>query len=154
LAAVKRFILCAFVAGALFGIGLVLSSMTDPQRVIGFLDVFGAFDPTLAFVLGGAVFVTLLTFRFILRMRKPALAARFELPQSHAIDAKLITGAALFGVGWGLAGYCPGPAIAGLAIGSPEALWFVSSMVLGSAMHRWVHTRGQRGTRYRLYEID
>jgi uncharacterized membrane protein YedE/YeeE len=118
--------------------------MTDPQRVIGFLNVFGDFDPTLAFVFGGAVTVTLTTFRFILRMRKPALAARFELPHSHAIDAKLIIGAALFGVGWGLAGYCPGPAIAGLAIGSPEALWFVAAMVVGSTLYGWVDARGRR----------
>jgi uncharacterized membrane protein YedE/YeeE len=118
--------------------------MTDPQRVIGFLDVFGAFDPTLAFVLGGAVFVTITSFRLILRMRKPAFAAHFELPTSHRLDAKLITGAALFGVGWGLAGYCPGPAIAGLAIGSREAMWFVSSMVLGSAIYGWVDARARR----------
>jgi uncharacterized membrane protein YedE/YeeE len=143
-AAVKRFFLCAVIAGALFGMGLVLSCMTDPERVIVFLDVFGDFDPTLAFVLGGSVLVTVISFRFILRMRKPALAARFELPQSDALDAKLISGATLFGVGWGLAGYCPGPAIAGLAIGSPEALWFVSSMVLGSAMYRWAEKRSQR----------
>jgi hypothetical protein len=76
-------------------------------------------------------------------MRKPAFAARFEFPQSDALDAKLIIGAALFGVGWGLAGYCPGPAIAGLASGIPEALRFVSSMVLGSAMFRWLDTRAQ-----------
>ncbi len=140
----KRFFLCAVVTGALFGIGLVLSCMTDPQRVIGFLDVFGDFDPTLAFVLGGAVLVTLISFRFILRMRKPALAARFELPQSHALDAKLIGGAALFGVGWGLAGYCPGPAIAGLAMGSPEAIWFVAAMVVGSTLYGWVEARARR----------
>ena len=140
----KVFFLCAVVAGALFGIGLVLSCMTDPQRVIGFLDVLGDFDPTLAFVLGGAVLVTLMTFRFILRMKKPILAARFELPQKDAIDAKLIIGAALFGVGWGLAGYCPGPAIAGLAIGSPEALWFVAAMVAGAVLYGWVDARARR----------
>lgn len=142
-----RFFICAILAGILFGVGLVLSCMTDPQRVIGFLDVFGAFDPTLAFVLGGAVVVTGITFRFILRMRKPALAACFELPQSHALDAKLIIGAVLFGVGWGLAGYCPGPAIAGLAIGNPEALWFVPAMVGGSTLYRWAeaHVRRRNG---------
>jgi uncharacterized membrane protein YedE/YeeE len=141
---VKRFFLCAIVAGALFGSGLVLSCMTDPERVIGFLDIFGAFDPTLAFVLGGAVLVTVTTFRFISRMRKPALAAGFELPQSHALDSKLVTGAALFGVGWGLAGYCPGPVIAGLAVGSTEALWFVASMLLGSTVYGWVSARAWR----------
>ena len=133
----KRFFLCAIVAGAFFGTGLVLSGMTDPERVIGFLDVFGAFDPTLAFVLGGAVVVTISSFRLILRMRKPLLAARFEVPQARAIDVRLAAGAAIFGVGWGLAGYCPGPALAGLAVGTSEAPWFVAAMLIGSAIYNW-----------------
>ncbi len=138
-----RYFLCALVSGALFGAGLVLSGMTDPQRVIGFLDVFGAFNPSLAFVLGGAVLVTVISFGFILRLKKPLFAARFVVPQARTIDAKLIAGAALFGIGWGLAGYCPGPAIAGLAIGNPEALWFVGAMLSGAAFYRWSGKRGR-----------
>lgn len=133
----RRFSLCAIVAGALFGAGLVLSGMTDPERVLGFLDVFGAFDPTLAFVLGGAVSVTVIAFRFALRLHKPLIADRFEIPQSQAIDARLIAGAAVFGIGWGLAGYCPGPAVAGLASGSSEAPWFCGAMIAGSAIYAW-----------------
>ncbi len=140
----KRFFLCAIVAGALFGIGLVMSGMTDPERVIGFLDVFGAFDPTLAFVLGGAVVVTLISFRVILGRQKPLLASRFEIPKARAIDVRLVTGAAIFGVGWGLAGYCPGPALAGLAVGSSEALWFVAAMLAGSAIYRWTSSQASR----------
>jgi uncharacterized membrane protein YedE/YeeE len=88
--------------------------------------------------LGGAVLVTLISFRSILRWKKPIFAERFVIPESRSLDGKLIAGAALFGVGWGLAGYCPGPAIAGLAIGSPEALWFVGAMLVGSALYGWL----------------
>ena len=137
----KRFFFCALVAGALFGVGLVLSGMTDPERVIGFLDVFGAFDPTLAFVLGGAVAVSITSFRLVLKMRRPLLAGRFEFPHARATDIRLIGGAAIFGVGWGLAGYCPGPALAGLAVGNSEALWFVTALLVGSALYSWANAR-------------
>jgi uncharacterized membrane protein YedE/YeeE len=144
---VKRFLLCAVLAGALFGLGLVVSGMTDPERVIGFLDIFGVFDPRLAFVLGGAVLVTISSFRVILRMRKPLAAARFEVPcAARRIDGTLIGGAAVFGVGWGLAGYCPGPAVAGLAVGSSEALWFVGAMLAGSALYGWISAQREQGT--------
>ena len=145
-----RFFLSAVVTGGLFGFGLVLSGMTDPERVIGFLDIFGAFDASLAFVLGGAVLVTLSSFPLILRMHKPLWAASFVLPRTHSIDALLISGAALFGLGWGLAGYCPGPAIAGLAIGSSEALWFMGSMLLGSAMYGTMQARRHGARRHRV----
>jgi uncharacterized membrane protein YedE/YeeE len=138
---VKSFYLCAVLAGALFGLGLVMSGMTDPERVIGFLDVFGAFDSRLAFVLGGAVLVTISSFRVILRIRKPLAAPRFEVPTAHGVDGTLIGGAAVFGVGWGLAGYCPGPAVAGLAVGSGEALWFLGAMLVGSEIYRWISSR-------------
>lgn len=131
----------AFLSGALFGTGLVVSGMTDPDRVIGFLDIFGAFDPRLAFVLGGAVLVSLITFRVVLRMKRPLAVPRFELPQSREIDSPLLAGAATFGVGWGIAGYCPGPALADLGVGSSESLWFVGSMLVGSWIHRWVRSR-------------
>ena len=138
-----RFLLSAIIAGGLFGFGLVLSGMTDPERVIGFLDIFGAFNPSLAFVLGGALLVTMSSFRFIRRTPKPLWAARFEIPQTRSIDGSLIAGAVLFGVGWGLAGYCPGPAVAGLAVGNAETLWFMGSMLAGSALYGVINARQQ-----------
>lgn len=133
-----RFLWAALVAGALFGIGLAMSGMTDPQRVLGFLDIFGEFDPALLFVLGGAVAVTTITFRFVLRRGAPVLADTFQISHLRAVDRRLLGGAALFGIGWGIAGYCPGPALAGLGILSPEVLWFVPAMVVGALIHRAV----------------
>lgn len=137
----KTFFLCALLSGALFGAGLVVSGMTDPERVIGFLDIFGHFDPRLGFVLGGAVLFTLVAFRVVLRMPKPLAAPRFELPSTHRIDWQLLVGATIFGIGWGIAGYCPGPALAGLAVGSSEAIWFVAAMLAGSNIYRWATVR-------------
>lgn len=134
----KMFPFAALLSGALFGVGLAMSGMTDPRRVLGFLDVFGDFDPTLAFVLGGAVATTLLLFHLVLRRGRPLLADGFRLPQRTRIDRRLLGGAAIFGAGWGLAGYCPGPALAGLGIGSAEALWFVPAMLFGALLHRAV----------------
>ena len=132
----KRLSAAALVSGALFGFGLAMSGMTDPRRVLGFLDLFGAFDPTLLFVLGGAVMTTAVLFRFVLRRGSPVLASTFQLSNLRHIDGRLLGGAALFGVGWGIAGYCPGPALTGLGIGSLEALWFVPAMIVGMLLHR------------------
>lgn len=128
--------LFALLSGALFGAGLVISGMTDPVRVIGFLDVFGNFDPRLMFVLGGAVLVTGITFRFVARMSKPFAAPRFEISRMSTVDASLIVGSAIFGVGWGVAGFCPGPALATLSTGNNQAVWFVLAMLLGSTIQR------------------
>ena len=136
----NRTLWAATAAGALFGAGLALAGMTDPRRVLGFLDVAGDFDPTLAWVLAAAVLVSALGQRWVLRHRRPRCAARFQLPRAQGIDARLLLGAVLFGVGWGWAGYCPGPALAGLAVGSREALWFVPAMLAGF----WLHDRGRR----------
>lgn len=136
-----RITLAALLSGALFGLGLAVSGMTDPQRILGFLDVSGDFDPALLFVLGGAVLTTLVLFRFVLRRPAPVLAARFQIPALKQIDRPLLLGAALFGIGWGLAGYCPGPALVGLGVLSPEALWFVPAMLLGMYLHRWQRGR-------------
>lgn len=136
-----RITLAALLSGALFGLGLAVSGMTDPQRILGFLDVSGDFDPALLFVLGGAVLTTLVLFRFVLRRPAPVLAARFQIPALKQIDRPLLLGAALFGIGWGLAGYCPGPALVGLGVLSPEALWFVPAMLLGMYLHRWLRGR-------------
>ncbi|MBH1431214.1 YeeE/YedE family protein [Stenotrophomonas maltophilia] len=133
----SRPLCAAAVSGALFGAGLALSGMTDARRVLGFLDITGDFDPTLMWVLGSALLVSALGQRWVLRRAQPWLAVRFWLPSARDVDARLLLGAALFGIGWGWAGYCPGPAIAGLAVASREALWFVPAMVLGF----WVHDR-------------
>jgi len=131
--------IAALVSGALFGAGLAMSGMTDPRRILGFLDVFGDFDPALLFVLGGAVVTTVVLFRFVLRRGSPVLASTFHLSKLRHIDRRLLGGAALFGCGWGLAGYCPGPALAGLGIGSLEALWFVPAMIAGMLLHRLIN---------------
>ena len=124
-------IAAALLAGVLFGLGLALSGMLDPVRVQGFLDVTGAWDPSLAFVLGGAVGVSALGNLFTRHVQHPLLAAAFDIPSSRQIDAKLLGGSALFGIGWGLAGFCPGPALAALSLGLPKAFVFVAAMLLG-----------------------
>jgi uncharacterized membrane protein YedE/YeeE len=147
---VRRLAIAALASGALFGVGLAMSGMTDPRRVLGFLDLFGAFDPTLLFVLGGAVTTTLVSFRFVLRRGSPVLAETFHLSGLRHIDRPLVAGAALFGIGWGVAGYCPGPALAGLGVGSREAMWFVPAMILGMLVHRLVQRALEPGPRKRI----
>ncbi|MGS1012989.1 DUF6691 family protein [Rhodanobacter sp. UC4450_H17] len=124
-------VLVALVAGLLFGIGLVLGGMTRPEIVLGFLDVFGHWNPQLAFVMGGAVLTTALGYRLVLTRPQPWLDATFQLPTARTLDRRLLGGAAMFGVGWGLAGYCPGPALASLTAGAPGLLLFVACMVAG-----------------------
>lgn len=131
----------ALLAGALFGAGLALSRMTDPNVVLGFLDVAGDFDPRLAFVLAGAVATTGVAFRLVLRRRRPLLADRFRLPLSRAIDRPLVIGALLFGIGWGLAGYCPGTALVGAAAGADSALIFIAAMLAGSTVQAMMARR-------------
>lgn len=127
----------ALFSGALFGVGLVVSGMADPRKVIGFLDVAGDWDPTLAFVMGGALLITVPAFRLILRRSRPVLADGFALPTKSAVDARLIGGAALFGIGWGISGFCPGPAVAALSTGLTPVLAFVASMLAGMAVYAW-----------------
>ena len=121
----------ALVTGAIFGVGLGLSQMTDRQRVLGFLDLTGIWDPTLLFVLAGAVAFTIIAFRFVLRRPTPLLNKKFYVPNSNVIDSRLVLGSAIFGVGWGISGYCPGPGIAALAIGSWNPVLFVIALVTG-----------------------
>ncbi|MGJ7457940.1 DUF6691 family protein [Halomonas sp. MA07-2] len=104
-----------YIAGLLFGLGLGISGMTDPARVLGFLDLFGAWDPTLMFVLGGAVVTNFIGYRLVFKRPNPIYGEAFQLPTRQDLDARLIGGAALFGIGWGLSGYCPGPAFASIA---------------------------------------
>jgi uncharacterized membrane protein YedE/YeeE len=127
----KRQALAAFAAGLLFAAGLCLSGMADPRRVIGFLDFFGRWDPTLAFVMMGAVGTHALLYRLITRRPAPVLVPTFSIPTKHQIDAPLVLGSALFGTGWGLSGYCPGPAVAALGAGLPSAVVFLVGMLAG-----------------------
>ncbi|WP_020405978.1 DUF6691 family protein [Hahella ganghwensis] len=123
--------LIALICGTLFGIGLAISGMTDTHKVLGFLDLFGTWDPTLVFVMGGAVVTTFVGFHIVQKQARPAFASSFSLPVNKNIDRPLLIGAALFGIGWGLYGYCPGPAISSLAYLRPESLVFVLAMVTG-----------------------
>jgi uncharacterized membrane protein YedE/YeeE len=123
-------ILSALIIGTIFGLGLAISQMVNPARVIGFLDVAGRWDPTLIFVMGGALLLTAPIFPVVLR-RKPFLAEQFSLPTKVDIDRPLLLGAIIFGVGWGLGGFCPGPALAALASGSPSVALFVVAMIAG-----------------------
>lgn len=124
------FVLMAFISGLIMSLGLIISGMVNPQKVIGFLDIFGNFDPTLAFVMAGALSVAAIGFRWI-GVSKPLLCESFDLPKRNEIDAPLILGAAVFGIGWGFAGFCPGPAIVGIGLGFSKAIIFVAAMSMG-----------------------
>lgn len=136
--------LVALVAGVLFGFGLAISQMINPEKVLAFLDLTGNWDPSLAFVMGGGVAVTALAFPRILRGGQPMLERRFFLPTRSDIDAPLLTGAALFGVGWGLAGYCPGPALSAITVSLREPLLFVPAMAVGMLCHHWLFVRAAK----------
>lgn len=132
--------LAALLCGLLFGAGLALSGMTDTARVLGFLDLFGDWVPDLAFVMGGAVLVTLIAFRFVLRSH-PLLAPAFSLPTRTEVDLRLLTGAAIFGIGWGIYGYCPGPALSALVYLDQKTMGFVAAMLVGMALGSRVPTK-------------
>ncbi len=124
-------ILAALLTGLMFGAGLSLGGMTDPAVVLGFLDVLGDWNPQLLFVMGGAVLTTAIGYRWVLRRPKPLFDASFQLPTSRALDSRLVGGAALFGIGWGIAGYCPGPVLVSLS-GGTFSLWlFLVAMLAG-----------------------
>lgn len=130
--------LISALAGALFGAGLLVGGMTDPAKVRGFLDLFGAWDPTLAFVMGGALLPMAVAWRIAARRRTALNGETMPGPPSHSLDARLISGAAIFGIGWGIAGYCPGPAMASLATGGSALLVFVVAMLAGMILSRRV----------------
>ncbi len=117
--------------GLLFGIGLVISGMGDPAKVLNFLDLFGTWDPSLAFVMGGAVIVAFFGYRVVLKRPAPIADDRFHLPTRKDIDCRIIVGPAIFGVGWGLGGFCPGPALTALGLSATGTLAFVPAMILG-----------------------
>jgi uncharacterized membrane protein YedE/YeeE len=126
------------VTGLIFGFGLALSGMTQPEKVLNFLDVAGNWDPSLLFVLGGAVGVTAISFRFILRRKKPVLDSRYYFSDETHIDRPLVIGAVLFGVGWGIGGYCPGPAVTLIAATSWELWAFLPAMLLGIFLQKFL----------------
>lgn len=129
-------VIVALVAGVLFGAGLVISQMVNPARVLGFLDVAGSWDPTLAFVMAGALCVSVPASWLMRRRARPLLDASFHMPPKAQIDRPLIAGAVLFGLGWGLAGFCPGPALVALGGGTVKAVIFVIAMAVGMVLYR------------------
>ncbi|GEO99626.1 YeeE/YedE family protein [Methylobacterium haplocladii] len=131
-------LVAALGSGLIFGLGLSLSGMLDPARVRGFLDVTGAWDPSLMFVLGGAVTIAALGYQLVRRLPKPAFAPEFQIPTNRRIDGGLIGGSALFGIGWGLSGFCPGPAVAALSTGVLPVAVFVATMLIGMTAYRLV----------------
>jgi hypothetical protein len=130
-------LLTSFVSGTVFAVGLGISGMTRPLKVIGFLDFFGDWDPSLAFVMIGAICVYFVAYRLSRKMASPLLAADFSLPKRSDLDSRLLLGAAIFGAGWGLGGFCPGPAITALASGAAPVGVFVTSMAAGIYLHGW-----------------
>ncbi|MBY5332000.1 YeeE/YedE family protein [Rhizobium leguminosarum] len=131
----------ALASGIVFGFGLSLSGMLNPVRVQGFLNVFGAWDPSLAFVLGGAVVVAFIGVHIMNRMKRPAFDDSFHVPTNRRIDAPLVVGSALFGLGWGIGGLCPGPAVASLSVGLPQTSLFVIAMLVGMTLFDRVWSR-------------
>jgi uncharacterized protein len=131
-------ILVNLLVGLLFGFGLLLSGMANPEKVLNFLDIAGHWDPSLAFVMGGAVIVAAIGYRLTFRRAKPLLDDSFHLPASQQVDRKLILGAAIFGGGWGLVGFCPGPALVSLTLAAPATLAFVPAMLVGAASAAWL----------------
>jgi uncharacterized membrane protein YedE/YeeE len=134
-----------FAIGLIFGLGLLISGMSDPAKVLNFLDLAGigsgSWDPSLGFVMAGAVAVTFAGFAWVLRRPRPLLGERFHLPTGQELDLRIIAGPAIFGAGWGLAGFCPGPALTALGFGSPAAVIFVAAMLAGMLFARWLAGR-------------
>ncbi|MDZ7920199.1 DUF6691 family protein [Rhodoferax sp.] len=133
-----------FLAGLLFGLGLILAGMTDPSKVLAFLDLAGAWDPSLALVMGGGIAVGLGAFTVAKGRSKTLLGSAIFLPQATVINRRLLGGSALFGVGWGLAGFCPGPALVSLGLGDAKVWIFVAAMVAGMLVFEWLESRADR----------
>lgn len=136
-----RHILPGLLVGLLFGAGLALSDMVNPARVLAFLDVAGRWDPTLAFVMGGALVPSAIGYAIARKLRRPLFASEFRIPENRTIEPRLLAGAAIFGAGWGLVGLCPGPAIASLAFGLWQGWLFVAAMMIGMLVHRLAEDR-------------
>lgn len=133
--------LAILISGLLFGTGLTISGMVNPMKILNFLDIFGPWDATLVFVMGAGLVVTLLGYQIILRRSAPLFATSFKLPNSQDIDARLLGGAALFGLGWGLSGFCPGPVVASVVFGRAESITFVIAMAAGMIVTKQIQDR-------------
>lgn len=137
-------LLSSLIIGAVFGLGIAISGMANPAKVLNFFDLFGTWDPSLIFVMGGALITTAIGYRIVFaRQQKPLMEPTFVVPKNRAIDARLIAGSATFGVGWGLAGFCPGGAIPALGLGYSETLIFVAAMIVGIIAARQANKRFQ-----------
>ena len=131
-------LLSLYLTGLIFGTGISVSGMANPAKVLNFFDIMGTWDPSLAFVMGGAVIVTFIGYRFVLKRPMPVMADRFHLPTSRAIDARLLGGSAVFGIGWAIAGFCPGGALPALGTGSPAVFIFVAALLAGILLARGI----------------
>ncbi|MBS8239090.1 YeeE/YedE family protein [Marinobacter lipolyticus] len=136
-----KYSLAAFASGLIFGLGLILSGMANPEKVLGFLDLAGLWDPSLAFVMGGAILVGLVAFGLARKRTLSFLGFDMKLPTSSRIDKRLMGGSLLFGVGWGIAGFCPGPGLVALGAGEQKAAVFVAAMLAGMAIYEWIERR-------------
>ena len=134
----------AFLAGLLFGAGLIVSGMANPQKVLGFLDLAGRWDPSLAFVMAGAIGVAVFAFAWAKRRTRSLLGLPIQWPTVRTITVRLVAGSAVFGIGWGLAGFCPGPAIVSIGLGSVKGIAFVVAMLIGMALFEWIE-RARKG---------
>lgn len=135
------FTLFSFLAGLTFGIGLLLSGMANPEKVLGFLDLAGQWDPSLALVMVGAILVGVVAFRLVAKRQRPLAGGDFRLTTKSEIDTRLVLGSVLFGAGWGLAGFCPGPALVALGAGQTKAVVFVAAMLTGMAVFELIEKR-------------
>ena len=135
------FALSAWLSGLVFGLGLIVSGMANPAKVLGFLDLAGEWDPSLALVMGGAVAVGFFAFLIAKNRKRSFIGAEMKLPTASAIDSRLLAGSALFGAGWGVAGFCPGPGLVALGMGEPKALVFVAAMLVGMVIFSWLEKR-------------
>ena len=131
------YVLTALLSGLVFGLGLIVSGMANPAKVLGFLDLGGAWDPSLALVMAGAILVGFFAFLVAKNRTRSFIGADMKLPTASAIDRRLLTGSALFGAGWGVAGFCPGPGLVALGMGEPKALVFVVAMLVGMVIFNW-----------------
>jgi len=136
-----RLTLTSLLAGLVFGLGLIVSGMANPAKVLGFLDLAGAWDPSLALVMAGAIAVGSIAFAVAGRRTRSLIGAEMKLPSARHIDRRLVVGSTLFGIGWGLAGFCPGPALVALGLGEIKALVFVAAMLVGMGVFEWLEHR-------------
>jgi uncharacterized membrane protein YedE/YeeE len=134
-------LLSAFTVGLIFGVGIAISGMINPAKVLNFFDIAGTWDPSLIFVMGGALVTTFVGYRFVLRRDRPVIEERFQLPSARDIDARLVGGSAVFGVGWGIAGFCPGAAVPALGSGKAEVAGFVVALLAGLWVARMIRDR-------------